>query len=114
MSELTFDNVTTSDPSSVTNAVVEFNSTGSALQGLYILNSFAGNAGQGPAVRMDAGTLTSCHVLGANGIASSWVVDGNGNPVGGCSAEKYERIRLPGGNFEPGSAEDGFVSAGGL
>ncbi len=85
--DMTFDNVTTSDPTSVTNAVIEFNSSGSILEGVYILNSFAGNAGQGPAVRMDAGTLAGCHIIGANGQSSTWALDSNGIPVGGCAVE---------------------------
>ena len=59
------------------------------MQGVYLQNAFAGNAGQGPAIRMDAGTLQGCHVIGGNGQASGWVVDGNGMPVGGCSSENY-------------------------
>jgi len=86
MSEITFDNVTTSDATTPTNALMEFNSSGSILQGVYIVNSFAGNAGQGPAVRMDAGTLTQCQVYGGP-QASTWVVDANGMPVGGCSSQ---------------------------
>jgi Pectate lyase superfamily protein len=86
MSEITFDNVTTSDATTPTNALMEFNSSGSILQGVYIVNSFAGNAGQGPAVRMDAGTLTQCQIFGGP-QASTWVVDGNGMPVGGCSTQ---------------------------
>src|SRR5579863_3192762 len=89
MSELTFDNVTTSDALTPTNAVLEFNSSGSILTGVYMQNSFAGSGGQGPAIRMDAGTLAGCHVIGASGQASVWVVDGNGVPVGGCSSENY-------------------------
>jgi hypothetical protein len=89
MSELTFDNVTTSDATTPTNAVLEFNSSGSILQGVYMQNTFAGNGGEGPAIRMDAGTLEGCHVIGGSGQASSWVVDGNGMPVGGCSSENY-------------------------
>ena len=87
MSELTFDNVTTSDATTPTNAVLEFNSSGSILQGVYMQNTFAGSGGIGPAIRMDAGTLQGCHVIGGSGLASSWVVDGNGMPVGGCSSE---------------------------
>ena len=89
MSDLTFDNVTTSDATTTTNAVLEFNSAGSTLQGVYLQNTFAGNAGQGPAIRMDAGALQGCQVIGGNGQASTWVVDANGNPVGGCSTENY-------------------------
>ena len=89
MSDLTFDNVTTSDATTATNAVLEFNSSGSTLQGVYMENAFAGNSGQGPAIRMDAGTLAGCHVIGGSGQASTWVVDSNGNPVGGCSSENY-------------------------
>ncbi|MFZ3217714.1 MAG: glycosyl hydrolase family 28-related protein [Candidatus Acidiferrales bacterium] len=89
MSDLTFDNVTTSDATTATNAVIEFNSAGSTLQGVFIENGFSGNGGQGPAVRMDAGGLQGCHIIGGNGMSSSWVVDGNGNPVGGCSTENY-------------------------
>jgi hypothetical protein len=87
MSELTFDNVTTSDATTPTNAILEFNSSGSILEGVYLQNTFAGAAGQGPAIRMDAGFLQECFVIGGNGQASSWVVDGNGMPVGGCSSE---------------------------
>ena len=89
MSDLTFDNVTTSDATTATNAVLEFNSSGSTLQGVYMENAFAGNSGQGPAIRVDAGTLAGCHVIGGSGQASTWVVDSNGNPVGGCSSENY-------------------------
>lgn len=89
MSDLTFDNVTTSDATTATNAVLEFNSSGSTLQGVYLQNTFAGNSGQGPAIRMDAGTLQGCHVIGGSNQASTWVVDSNGNPVGGCSTENY-------------------------
>jgi len=89
MSELTFDNVTTSDATTATNAVLEFNSSGSALQGVYLQNVFAGNSGQGPAIRMDAGTLEGCHVIGGSNQSSTWVVDSNGNPVGGCSSENF-------------------------
>jgi len=89
MSELTFDNVTTSDATTPTNAVLEFNSSGSILQGVYMQNTFAGAGGEGPAIRIDAGTLEGCHVVGGSGLASSWVVDGNGMPVGGCSSENY-------------------------
>jgi hypothetical protein len=89
MSELTFDNVTTSDATTPTNAILEFNSSGSILEGVYLQNSFAGAAGQGPAIRMDAGSLQGCFIIGGSGQASSWVVDGNGMPVGGCSSENY-------------------------
>ncbi len=89
MSDLTFDNVTTSDATSATNAVLEFNSSGSILQGVYFQNSFAGSAGQGPAVRMDAGTLQGCHIVGGSSQASTWAVDANSMPVGGCSSENY-------------------------
>jgi Pectate lyase superfamily protein len=89
MSDLTFDNVTTSDATRTTNAVLEFNSPGSTLQGVYLQNAYAGNGGQGPAIRMDAGTLEGCHVIGGSNQASTWVVDANGNPVGGCSSENY-------------------------
>ena len=89
MSELTFDNVTNSDSPSNTNALLEFNSSGSVLQGVYILNGFAGNQGQGTAVRMDAGTLQGCHVIGGSSMSISPVVDGNGQPVGSCSSENY-------------------------
>jgi hypothetical protein len=89
MSELTFDNVTTSDATTATNAVLEFNSSGSTLQGVYLQNAFAGNGGQGPAIRMDAGTLVGCHVIGGSNQASTWVVDSNGNPVGGCSSQNF-------------------------
>ncbi len=81
--------MTTSDATKTTNAVLEFNSSGSTLQGVYLQNTFAGNAGQGPAIRMDAGALQGCQVIGGNGQASTWVVDANGNPVGGCSTENY-------------------------
>ncbi|MGB7751837.1 MAG: glycosyl hydrolase family 28-related protein, partial [Candidatus Acidiferrales bacterium] len=89
MSDLTFDNVTTSDATTATNAVVEFNSSGSTLQGVYLQNTFAGNSGQGPAIRMDAGTLQGCYVIGGSNQSSTWVVDSNGNPVGGCSTENF-------------------------
>ena len=86
-SNMTFDNVSMSDSTVFSNAVLEFNSPGSTLQGVHVENSFAGNGGEGPAIRMDAGSLTGCHVVGANQFASTWVVDSNGMPVGGCSTQ---------------------------
>jgi len=86
-SEITFDNVTTSDASTSTNALIELNSSGTVLTGVYVMNGFAGNAGQGAALRIDAGTLLNCHVVGGSGQGVSWVVDGNGLPVGGCSTQ---------------------------
>jgi Pectate lyase superfamily protein len=84
---LTFDNVSTSDSTVYSISVLEVNSPGTRVQGVYVENSFAGNGGQGPAIRIDGGILTGCHVIGANMTASTWVVDSNGNPVGGCSTE---------------------------
>jgi hypothetical protein len=84
-SELTFDNVTTSDATTSSNAVLELNSSGTSLSGVYVLNTFAG-AGQGAAIRIDAGSLQNCHVFGgAQAVVS--VVDGNGMPIGGCSVQ---------------------------
>ncbi len=86
-SNVTFDNVSTSDGTVYTPALLEFNSANSVLQGVFIFNSLSGNGGQGPAIRVDAGTLTGCHVLGASHLMSSWVVDGSGNPTGNCSTQ---------------------------
>jgi hypothetical protein len=86
-SEITFDNASTSDAGVTTNAVLEMNSSGTVLNGVYILNSFAGNGGQGSAVKLDAGQLQNCHVVGSAGFAVSAIIDGNGNPIGNCSTQ---------------------------
>ncbi len=86
-SNVTFDNVSTSDGTVYTPAVIEFNSSNSALQGVWMMNSLSGNGGQGPAIRMDAGALFGCYVNGASQFSSSWVVDGNGIPIGGCTTQ---------------------------
>ena len=86
-SEITFDNVTTSDAGTPTNALIELNSSGTLLTGVHIINSFAGNTGVGAAVRVDAGSLSNCHVFGGSGQSVNWVVDGNGQPIGGCSTQ---------------------------
>jgi Pectate lyase superfamily protein len=86
ISEITFDNATTSDATNATNALLELNSSGTNLSGVYVLNGFAGNGGQGAAVKIDAGTLQNCHVFGgAQAVVS--VIDGNGMPIGGCSMQ---------------------------
>ncbi len=90
ISQITFDNVTTSDASTNTNALLEVNSSGTNVDGVYVVNSYAGNAGQGAAVRMDAGTLKNCHVVGGVSNSVTWVVDGNGMPVGGCSMQNAD------------------------
>ncbi|MGD0306776.1 MAG: glycosyl hydrolase family 28-related protein, partial [Candidatus Acidiferrales bacterium] len=84
---VTFDNVSTSDGTVYSPALLEFNSANSGLQGVFIFNSLAGNGGQGPAIRMDAGYVIGCHVIGASHFASSWVVDSNGNPTGNCATQ---------------------------
>jgi hypothetical protein len=86
-SNLTFDNVSTSDGTVYTPAVLEFNSSNSVLQGVWMMNSLGGNAGEGPAIRVDAGSLVGCYVNGASHFSSSWVVDGNGSPIGGCTTQ---------------------------
>lgn len=85
-SEITFDNTTTSDAGTINNAVIELNSSGTLLNGVYVLNTFAGN-GQGSAVKIDAGAVQNCHVLGGSGQAVTAVIDANGNPIGSCSVE---------------------------
>jgi hypothetical protein len=86
-SEITFDNASTSDATSPTNALIELNSSGTILTGVYVVNGFVGNQGQGAAVRIDAGSLQNCHIFGGSGLAVSWVVDANGIPIGGCSMQ---------------------------
>jgi Pectate lyase superfamily protein len=85
-SEITFDNTTTSDAGTINNAVIELNSSGTLLNGVYVLNTFAGN-GQGSAVKIDAGAVQNCHVLGGSGQSVTAVIDGNGTPIGSCSVE---------------------------
>jgi Pectate lyase superfamily protein len=84
---VTMDNVSMSDGTIFSPAVLEFNSPNSVLQGVLIFNSLSGNGGQGPAIRMDAGGLVGCHVIGASHFSSSWVVDANSNPTGNCSTQ---------------------------
>jgi hypothetical protein len=84
--EITFDNATTSDATNPTNALLEVNSSGTLVSGVYVLNGFAGSGGQGAAIKIDAGALQNCHVFGG-GLAVVSVIDGNGNPIGGCSVQ---------------------------
>src|ERR1700723_1603241 len=85
-SEITFDNATTSDATNATNALLELNSAGTNLSGVYVLNGYAGNGGQGSAVKIDAGAIQNCHVFGGAQAVLS-VIDGNGVPIGGCSVQ---------------------------
>src|ERR1700722_6042399 len=85
-SEITFDNATTSDATNATNALLELNSAGTNLSGVYVLNGYAGNGGQGSAVKIDAGAIQNCHVFGG-ALAVVSVIDGNGMPIGGCSVQ---------------------------
>jgi Pectate lyase superfamily protein len=100
-SEITFDNVTTSDATTSTNALVELNSSGTKLDGVYVVNGFVGNGGEGAAVRIDAGSLQNCHVFGGGGQAVTWVVDGNGMPVGGCSMQNADGFDYVVGTTNP-------------
>lgn len=84
--EITFDNATTSDATNPTNALLEVNSSGTLVSGVYVLNGFAGSGGEGSAIKIDAGALQNCHVFGG-GLAVVSVIDGNGNPIGGCSVQ---------------------------
>jgi Pectate lyase superfamily protein len=86
-SSMTFENVTSSDAVTSGNAIIELNSPGTVLSGVTVKDSFAGNSGQGPAIRIDAGTLNGCNVVSGGGQQSSWVVDSNGSPIGNCSTE---------------------------
>ena len=80
LSNITFNNVSTSDWVSL-KPLMEFNSSGSILQGLIIDNSQGGSLA---ALQVDAGSLKSCSVRGATNITSFEVTDGTGNPIGAC------------------------------
>jgi hypothetical protein len=67
-------------------ATIYTDATLTLVSGVYVLNGFAGSGGQGAAIKIDAGALQNCHVFGG-GLAVVSVIDGNGNPIGGCSVQ---------------------------
>jgi hypothetical protein len=81
LAAIDIENFEDSDASDATAAVINFNAAGSSLSGVHIVNSTAGNAGAGVAIRMTAGGLRNAVILG---IGSTAVVDANGNPIGGA------------------------------
>ena len=103
-SEITFDNVTTSDASTSTNALIELNSSGTILTGVYVMNGFAGNAGQGAAVRIDAGTLLNCHVVGGLGARRKLGGGRKRHARGRVLDPERESLRLHGSDEQHGPA----------
>lgn len=83
MHDLTFENIDESD-GSTTSAVVNFNSSGSLLTGVWINSSNSGNSGL--AVQIPAGTLQNCQIMS---VLGNRVVDGSGNPLGVCASQNY-------------------------
>ncbi len=81
LSAIDIDNFEDADASDAAAAVINFNAAGSSLSGVHIVNSTAGNAGAGVAIRMTAGALRNAVILGSGSTA---VVDANGNPIGGA------------------------------
>jgi hypothetical protein len=75
---VTFDNVTTSDSSCFTCSILNMNSPDGTLSGIVMVNSLAGNGGQGRAITINAGRIGSRSI---NNCCTTAVVDSKGDPV---------------------------------
>ena len=101
VSAVYINHVTVSDSTCSTCAVMstDSNFSGSVFNGIQIIQSFAGNSGQGNAIRMNSGSLNQAAIFCGGGGDVCNAVDANGNPVTGVMVEN------------PGSGFDFFTNA---
>lgn len=90
ISSFTFDHVNGSDQASPALALLNLNSSGTTVSGVWINHSYAGEAMNGYAVRVTAGAINNVFVTGCGDFVAACtngVVDANNNPVGGSTVE---------------------------
>jgi hypothetical protein len=108
VTNITFNNVTTSDSSGSNLAMIELNAPGTNLNGVILDFSIAGNGGS-PAIQNDnpsSSSVFGCNIrAGGNFSSASTVQDSNGNPVSGCSTQTWNGfdyfVRLGSGGTDP-------------
>ena len=117
-SELTFNNVTTSDTTGYP-AVVELNAPGTTLYGVNISMSLAGNGGA-PIIQNDnpsTSFIAGCHITGNQSYFSAiTVTDSSGNPAPGCSTQTFNGFDYAitsGGSSDPRLRSDIYQFNGG-
>ena len=81
ISNIHIDNMSVSDSSCNTCAIINLNSSGTKLQGVTITNSTVGNGGQGIAIRQTAGSVIDYHADCGSSLCVGAAVDSSGNPL---------------------------------
>ena len=90
ISSFTFDHISGSDQGSANLALLNVNSSGTVVSGVWINHSYAGEAAFGYAVRVTAGGVNNVFVTGCGdftAVCTNGVVDGSNNPIGGATIE---------------------------
>ncbi|HTV60389.1 MAG TPA: glycosyl hydrolase family 28-related protein [Verrucomicrobiae bacterium] len=90
ISGFTFDNISGSDQGNAALALLNVNSSGTSVSGVWVNHSYAGQAMYGYAVRVTAGSVNNVLVTGCGdyvAACTNGVVDANNNPIGGATVE---------------------------
>ena len=90
ISSFTFDHVSGSDQAGASLALLNLNSSGTTVSGVWVNHSYAGEAMNGYAVRVTAGAINNVFVTGCGdftAVCTNGVVDGINVPVGGATVQ---------------------------